>query len=218
MSSECVGVQARIRQESPLAVYLHCSGHCLDLVLAHSCKLPNVRKVIDMMTAACLFFNGSPKREDLLKNVIITLVPDASRRKLLLDLCKTRWAERQDTYSSFYQSYLYLVKTLEIIAYGMHHDKGFNEELMSSHWSTKSKADAGSPLASLSSFDNIVTFVVVYQLLSHISDLAVKLQSRSRDIVDAYSMVMAYLNMNYELFSCTTLYVHESCIILSTCM
>ena len=212
MSSERVGVQARMRQESPLAVYVNCNRRCLKLVLARSCKLPNVRKITDMMTAACLFFNGSPKREELLKNVIITLVPDASRRRPLLDLCKTRWAERQDAYRHFYQSYLYLVKTLEIIAYGTHHDKGFNEELMSSHWSTKSKADAGSLLASL------VTFVVAYQLLSHISSLAVKLQSKSLDIVDAYSMVVAYWNMNYELFNCTTLYLHESCIILSTCM
>lgn len=189
MSSDRVGVQARIRQESPLAVYMHCSGHCLNLVLAHSCKLPNVRKVTDMMTAVCLFFNSSPKRDSLLQNVITTMVPDASRRKPLLDLCKTRWAERQDAYRHFYQAYLYLVKTFEIIAYRMHQDKGFSQQLMAADWSTKSRADAGSLLASISSFENIVTFIVIYQLLSHLSGLAVKLQSRSLDIVDAYSMV-----------------------------
>ena len=32
MSSARVGVQAIIRRESPLAVYTHCSSHCLNLV------------------------------------------------------------------------------------------------------------------------------------------------------------------------------------------
>lgn len=41
MSSECVGVQACIKV-SPLAVYTHCSGHCLNLVISHSCALPSV--------------------------------------------------------------------------------------------------------------------------------------------------------------------------------
>ena len=188
VSSERVGVQARILPiKNPHWQYMHALQWTLfESRLGTLMQTPiYVRKVTDMMTAACLFFNGSPKREGLLKNVIITLVPYASQRKPLLDLCKTRWAERQDAYRHFYWSYLYLVKTLEVIAHEMHHNKGFNEDLKSSHWSTKSKADSGSLLASLSSFDNIVTFVVVYQLLSHISGLALKLQSRSLDIVDA---------------------------------
>lgn len=46
MSSERIGLQALI-QESPLAVYNHCTGHCLNLVIASSCSLPVVRNVID---------------------------------------------------------------------------------------------------------------------------------------------------------------------------
>ena len=189
MSSNRVGVQARIRQESPLTVYKHCSGHCLNLVISHSCKLLSVRKVLDLMGAVCLFFKFSPKRDSLLTNVITTIVPDSSRRKPLLELCKTRWAERHDAYRHFYQAYLYLVKTFEIMAYGQHQNEGFSQELIDADWSTKTKSDAGSLLASISSFDNIVTFLVVYELLSHLSGLAGKLQSRSLDIVDAYNMV-----------------------------
>ena len=32
MSSTCVGVQARIMQDAPKAFYIHCSGHCLNLL------------------------------------------------------------------------------------------------------------------------------------------------------------------------------------------
>ena len=43
MSSDNVGVQRRIREGSPKAVYVHCSGHCLNLVISHSCALPQIR-------------------------------------------------------------------------------------------------------------------------------------------------------------------------------
>ena len=45
MSCQRVGVQARIREKSPFATYIHCIGHCLNLVIAHSCALPEVRTV-----------------------------------------------------------------------------------------------------------------------------------------------------------------------------
>ena len=43
MSSNTVGVQARLRQESPLAVYTQCSGHC---VIAHSCAIMSICNII----------------------------------------------------------------------------------------------------------------------------------------------------------------------------
>ena len=41
MSSGRVGVQARIREKAPLATYVHCNGHCLNLVISKSCALPH---------------------------------------------------------------------------------------------------------------------------------------------------------------------------------
>ena len=63
MSSDNVGVQRRIRERSPKAVYVHCSGHCLNLVIYHSCALSQIRNVIDKLKRCCLYFLGSPKRE-----------------------------------------------------------------------------------------------------------------------------------------------------------
>lgn len=56
MSSDCTGVQAHIMKESPLAIYTHCSGHCLNLVVSHSSNLPVIRNVLDKMKATCLYF------------------------------------------------------------------------------------------------------------------------------------------------------------------
>ena len=70
MSSERIGVQALIKQQSPLATYTHCSGHCLNLVISHSCSLPVVRNVLDQMKQICLYFLKSPKRNELLSEIV----------------------------------------------------------------------------------------------------------------------------------------------------
>ena len=49
MSSDRVGVQARIQQAAPLATCVHCSGHCLNLIISKSCSLPDIRNVIDRL-------------------------------------------------------------------------------------------------------------------------------------------------------------------------
>ena len=56
MSSSKSGVQARINEEAPLATYVHCNGHCLNLVISKSCALPQVRNVIERLKNCCLFF------------------------------------------------------------------------------------------------------------------------------------------------------------------
>ena len=63
MSSDNVGVQRRIRESSPKAVYVHCSGNFLNLVISHSCALPQIRNVIYKLKRCCLYFLGRPRRE-----------------------------------------------------------------------------------------------------------------------------------------------------------
>ena len=55
MSSERIGLQALIREKSPLAVYTHCTGHCLNLVIGSSCSLPMIRNIVDKVKSVCNF-------------------------------------------------------------------------------------------------------------------------------------------------------------------
>lgn len=45
------------KEKSPLATYMyvHCSGHCLNLVISHSCALSEVQNMLDII------FENSPK-------------------------------------------------------------------------------------------------------------------------------------------------------------
>ena len=199
MSSEAVGVQAIIKRASPKALFVHCYGHCLNLVIAHSCKLGNVRNVIGILKETCLFFLHSPKRTALLESIVQDEVTEKTKRKAILDLCKTRWAMRHVAYSHFYSSYAYIVKALEVIAYSLHQDTIASD--FTSGWDTDSKAKASSLTHALCSFDFAVTFLVVYKMLSYLSGITLKLQGRSTDILQAFSDVEEVKNIYSDLRS-----------------
>ena len=186
MSSSHSGVQARIREVAPLATYVHCGGHCLNLVIVKSCSLPDVRHVLDRLENCCRFFLNSPKRSGLLQLVTSNNVLDTQKRKPLLDLCKTRWAIRQSAYQHFYQSFPFIVDALEVIGYQHHLDKYGD---LYSDWDPKSRSEAQQIVASITSFGFIVTFMTVYQYLSHLAGITVKLQKTTLDIVAAHEMV-----------------------------
>ena len=165
MSSERVGVQAIIKKVSPKAIYTHCSSHCLNLVIGTSCNLPEIRNTLDRMKCTVNFFIFSPKREKLLDEVMTSHSHPVGRRKALIDVCRTRWAARHDAYSHFYQAYSWIVTSFEVIAFGAHQD--LYSEDVTLGWEPKYKAEANSLLISITSFEFIVTFLTVYNFLSH---------------------------------------------------
>ena len=174
MSSNVAGVQARIKELAPLATYIHCNGHCLNLVISKSCSLPQIRNVYDRMQSCCHFFLNSPKRIGLLELIIKHNITDDTKRKPLLDLCKTRLVERQDAYRHFYQAYIFIAESLELIGYRQHLDKYGNTF---GDWDTSSCSDAQQTLASITTFEFITVFLTIYQHLSHLAGITVKLQN-----------------------------------------
>ena len=186
MSSDRVGVQKVVRDLAPKATYVHCHGHCLNLVIAKACSIPEVRSVIDRLQSCCRFFLNSPKRNGALELIVETNVSSADRRKPLLGLCKTRWAERHSAYQHFYQGYVFIVHALEMIGYKQHLQK-YGDKF--ADWDPGNRSDAQQLLASITSSSFIVGFMALYQYLSHLSGLTVKLQRRSLDILEAYQLV-----------------------------
>ena len=85
---------------------------------------------------------------------------DKSKRKPLLDLCKTRWAEQHSAYQHFYQAYVLIVEALEVIGFKHHLAKYGNTY---ADWDSTSRSDAQQILASITLFEFIVVFLTVYQ-------------------------------------------------------
>ena len=55
MSSDKADVAARICDVASMAVYTHCNSHILNLSIAASCKLSEIRNMIDTINFVCLF-------------------------------------------------------------------------------------------------------------------------------------------------------------------
>ena len=63
MSSVRAGVHAKIKEISPLAICTHCFSHCLNLAIAASCKVQEVKHLISLINEAYLFLANSPKQQ-----------------------------------------------------------------------------------------------------------------------------------------------------------
>ena len=60
MSGHCSGVQRRIKAVAPMAVYIHCYAHCLNLVLVDSTKsVPEAAEFFVLLEALYVFMSAS---------------------------------------------------------------------------------------------------------------------------------------------------------------
>ena len=69
------------------------------------------------------------------------------------------------------------------------HREQYSKDFADAKWDIKSKREACGLLAGISSFDFIISFMTIYQFLSYLEGITVKIQSTSLDIMKAYDMV-----------------------------
>ena len=190
MSSSRVGCQAIIRQQAPLAAYTHCGGHCLNLVVAGAFKLPNVRNVVDTVREIGIFFNSSPKREALLIEVInkkLRFSDCPSKRKPLIDMCRTRWVERIKAFAHFYQAFVFLEEALDVMVCPTTEENQQNYPDFLD-WDNDTRSKARSLIKALD-FEFLMSFTTTYRVLAIMEGITTRLQSSSIDVYDAYCMV-----------------------------
>ena len=87
MSGAKSGVQARIREKQPKAIYTHCAGHSFNLAVLSSCSIPSIRNCIDQIKNLKKFFFFN------LQSIIIM---SGHGRTPLFNICVTRWVENID--------------------------------------------------------------------------------------------------------------------------
>ena len=96
----------------------------------------------------------------------------------LLDLCRTRWIYRHEALENFGQFYEVLVDLLEEIKGSSH-----------STWNRDTVTDATALLVSITNFEFLMAFYVLWKSLTLIKGLSISLQSSSIDICRAYKDV-----------------------------
>ena len=109
MSGRISGLQARIKEDEPRAVFIHCTAHRLNLVVRSA--LDGVREVRDSVqgsSAVTNFIRDSPKRLAAFQS---TGPPTALR-----PLCPTRWTCSERCLGALLDNYTLTLSTLEAMA------------------------------------------------------------------------------------------------------
>lgn len=171
MSGRFNGVQAFIKEQHPLATYVHCSAHSLNLAVSDACLLKPIRNCMGTISSVYKFLN-TPKRQIVLKDCINLLVPESNRNRLR-QMCPTRWVERHDSVLVFIQLLKPVINSLENI----------------SEWTDRDSAsDANQLLLSIKQPEFIITLHIVAKLFAINLPLCRQLQSSSIDLSSAMQL------------------------------
>lgn len=184
MSGEKSGVQKRIREIQPKALYTHCAGHSLNLAIVSSCSIMSIRNAIDHIKSLTLWIKASAKREGLLKMIYHSGTQSTSSRAPLLNVCITRWVENIDGWERFSSSHPFLVQMCEVILFGNSEYEMYNEG-----WAVEDKRNAQAHLNALMSFEIVYSLVTLQRSLLYLKEAVVKLQGPSQDIASGVALV-----------------------------
>ncbi len=185
MSGERAGVQARIRNRQPKALYTHCAGHCLNLAILNSCSILPINNCISQIKSFTLWVRNSDKRLNLLKAVVEKGTHQFSRIPLF-NVCVTRWVENIDGWERFSLAHPFLIEMCETILYGNDNFPLYNDR----SWTPEDKRNALAHMKALESFEFIYSMVSLHWSLFYLKEAAVKLQIKDTDIISGMSTVM----------------------------
>jgi len=113
ISGKCRGVQARLQELYPLAMYTHCCNHVLNLVISTSSQLPVIRNAMTTILDICVFLSRSAQRVSIFQDNVEREVSGSASRQKLKPICATRWAERHDSIIIFVTLLPAVVSTFE---------------------------------------------------------------------------------------------------------
>ena len=178
------GVQARIREKQPKAIYTHCSGHKLNLSIVSSCSVPPIRNCIDIIKSLTMWTKYSPKREGLLKAIVAENTHSSSRNPLL-NVCITQWVENIEGWERFAQAHPFLIKMCEIILYGSGDFPQYKDG-----WTADDKKNALAHLKSLESFEFTYCMITIFRSLMYLKEAVVRIKGKNMDLVAGVSIVM----------------------------
>lgn len=156
------GVQARIRDENKLAVYVHCYAHILNLCLVDLSKvIPHVRNTFGTLQSLYSFIGASSKRYSIFEQIM--LETSSNGKNKLKSLSDTRWNCRIESIKAVIKTLPVILKTLETISE--------NDSLHGS--------DASSLLNNIQTFQFVFCLYTLNKIMEQTNILSKYLQSPS---------------------------------------
>ena len=167
MSGIHKGLAVRMKECSPLLVYVHCYGHLLNLALQDSmtCVEP-VCNALGIVQKLCTFLEGSPKRRRIFQDLAVE-----DRINLTLkSLCATRWSCRWEAVTAVLEQMTRIIRTL--LSYCDDRDP-------------KLYTDSNTLLRSICDFKFVFGLILLKVVLSNTDSLSKYLQGKNMDVITA---------------------------------
>lgn len=165
------GVQARIIEKYPHAIYTHCCNHALNLVIVTSTNsssaTQSIKNMIGVVKTVTNFVRDSALRRDVLKKHLSLDPRNLTSKSVLQQLCETRWSERHSALLDFLKFLPSIVHCLEEI----------NE--------IKPESNAFSLLHSILNFEFLLCLSVCAGISGLMFPLSKYLQKENRDLFQA---------------------------------
>ncbi|XP_030749949.1 zinc finger MYM-type protein 1-like [Sitophilus oryzae] len=170
MSGVYNGLQAKILEKQPNALYVHCAAHNLNLVINDSVKISReLQNFYDFVESLYAFFAHSIKRWAVLTEMF------ESKKHTLKRLCPTRWSSRYDSLHSLRFHYREILQVLTKLTLTSSKATEQNEAL-----GLKKK---------LENFETVVLIVMEHKILSITKLVSNALQSKNQDIQRASKLL-----------------------------
>lgn len=111
MSGRISEVASRFKVEEPVALYVHCLAHCLNLYRQDASRdCISIRDSLDLVIELVKLIKFYPKRTTLFEQIKANLSPETNSLK---PLCPTRWTVRASAISAVLDNYDSLLSTLD---------------------------------------------------------------------------------------------------------
>ncbi|CAH1997050.1 unnamed protein product [Acanthoscelides obtectus] len=107
MSGELNGVQKIIKETYPLANYVHCYAHQLNLIMTSACSVNKQARIFfHNLSGLCSFFSTSPQRTKILDEIVNRRLPRSSQ---------TRWNFQSRGVHTVYENRKDLIEVMDNI-------------------------------------------------------------------------------------------------------
>ncbi|XP_062512635.1 zinc finger MYM-type protein 1-like [Corticium candelabrum] len=171
MSGYLNGVAAKIQNDVPSALYVHCLAHCTNLCLqtiGRQCQ--PVRDALDLARSVADLIRYSPKRSSLFQALQAQLPPGSDRSPSLKPLCPTRWTVRTSALHSILNNYCVLCETLQKVNAECHDEYG---------------RTAGGYLAQMEEFSTYLGLKMSHLIFGAGEQLSISLQGKDTTLQEA---------------------------------
>ena len=185
MSGRCSGVQQRIMDIAPQAIYVHCFAHVLNLVLVDCAKNVTCASEFFALLESLYVFLSSTKAHVIFVRQQTELHPDKAKRELVR-LSDTRWACRYISVNTVCHTFDAVLATLTEIADGDDAGKAVS---------------ARGLLSQVKCFSFILILVIFDRVLSCTKQLSDLLQSQQCDLAKAVDLILATIETLEEFRS-----------------